>query len=167
MKIFNLQCSTDKFKLLVKQHQQFDESPTCSIRALAFCETAWSLTDWIYSEFIDNLHQLTLGEFRAILYIKCPHLTIIHDLANASKHKIITRPKGNIKSADKVDGPFTNVFSSAFQQTILLIELENGSTIKVTDLVNGVLSFWLNYFKNDLKVPNKELRLKFDEYFDI
>ncbi|HEY1009882.1 MAG TPA: hypothetical protein VGE58_07210 [Daejeonella sp.] len=166
MGIFEINDSIDKFKLLVKQYEHYKNKQLSTDTAVSFFETAWSLTEWVGKEFGGVVTQNDLGIFRNALYPRCPHLKVLHDISNMSKHMTLSKPKSSISKTGKQTGPFSSAFTMQFQSTSLVIELEDGTIYQVNDMIDEVLDFWNYYFKNDLQIPNERLSIKLEDLFD-
>lgn len=166
MGIFAINDSIDKFKLLVKQYEHYKNKRLSTDRAVAFFETAWSLTEWVGKEFGRVVTQNDLGVFRNTLYLRCPHLKVLHDISNMSKHMTLSKPKSSISRAGEQNGPFSSAFTTQFQSTSLVIELKDGTIYKVNDMIDEVLDFWNYYFKNDLQISNERLSIKLHDLMD-
>ena len=152
MYTFEDKTSEDKFRELIQQYKEFKEDDTSSLKATELCTNAWHLIDWVYNEFPEIHKNESLGDFRETLYPICESLKIIHDIANGSKHSKVSRPKAAIKKTDKHIGPFSNVFSRVFDQTYLEIEMEDGTKLYFIDIIESVMNFWKEYFKNKLEI---------------
>jgi len=137
---------------LLKQYEDFKVAVTSTTKALALSTDAWHLIDWVFNEF-KAIHLMSdLGVFRETLYPQCTSLKIMHDIANGAKHSKISKPKASIKETRKHIGPFSSVFSREFDQTSLEIELEDGTILHFVDEIEAVINFWIDYFRNNLKV---------------
>jgi len=73
----------------------------------------------------------------------------MHDLANASKHRVLNRPKAYIKKTSKHEGELSREFSPEFNIYHLKIELVYGTTLDFEDEIEKVKFFWDDYFSNN------------------
>ncbi|MBC8052029.1 MAG: hypothetical protein H7Y13_03095 [Sphingobacteriaceae bacterium] len=153
---FDTRTSEDKLKELLNQYEDFKQNNTSSAKAAELSTNAWHLTDWVFEEFKVVHLMLTLGDFRETLYPECPSLKIMHDIANGSKHSKVSRPKALIKETKRRIGPFSSVFSRAFSQTTLQIEMADGCILYFLDEIENVISFWKSYFESQLKIKVRE-----------
>ncbi len=143
--------SEDILKELIQRYEDFKEDDASSQKAVELAIYSWHLIDWVFNEFKEIHHKNTIGDFRDALYPECESLKIMHDIANGAKHSRVSRPKASIKKTKKHIGAFSSVFSREFDQTHLLIEIDNGKTLYFVDEIDLVINFWKNYFKNELK----------------
>lgn len=112
--------------------------------------SAWHLVDWAFEEHEKNHNFTNIGSFRESLYPNCESLKVMHDLTNASKHKILSRPKGELKNTKEHKGDFCNKdFSSKdFNVSYLQIEKNDGTKVSFRNEIESVKNFWIEYFKN-------------------
>jgi len=142
-----------KYKLssLVNNFEAFKLDETNISKALNLCSDAWHLTDFVFTEFKDELQLENLGDFRATLYGQCEYLKIMHDLANASKHSELKRPKAEIKLTQKHNGAFSSAFSRDFDTSHLEIILEDDVKLDFLKIIEDVIIFWKNYFETTIR----------------
>ena len=152
MYTFEDKTSKDKFKELIHQYEEFRDDDTSSVKATELCTNAWHLIDWIFNEFKEIHQKENIGDFRETLYPDCESLKIMHDIANGTKHSKVSRPKASIKETKKHIGAFSREFSREFEQTNLLIEMENGEVLYFVDEIEKVMEFWKDYFKSKLNI---------------
>lgn len=152
MHSFGTHTSKEKLEQLLEQYEDFKSDDTSIRKANDLSINSWHIIDWIFEEF-KNIHLTSsIGDFRATLYPLCQSLKIMHDIANSAKHSELTRPKAAIKEIRKHLGPFSSVFSREFDQTILEIEMLDGSVIYFVDEIEKVIEFWKDYFKTKLNI---------------
>ena len=76
---------------------------------------AWSLCDWVFEEHGQRLGFKKLGDFQSSMRTMCTSIEFLQDIANASKHKVITHYVPRLKEAKAHQGAFDrNMFSSVF-----------------------------------------------------
>lgn len=154
-----------QFKELIKLHNHYEENPTSLQRALAFASASWHLIEWVLKEVQPKPSSAQLEEFRKTLYPECPYLELMHDIANTNKHRFLSKPKSNLSSVIKQNSPFNKALTKEFGGDSLILEMDNGSRLKFTEVANQILSFWLTYYREVLNIPNDHLTIKMDDYF--
>lgn len=106
------------------------------------CSDAWHLSDWVFSEQKENHIGLTKEKFRTYLYVECPEMRILHDLANTVKHKKLTSPKTKIRKTRIHSGGFSSGFSKAFNVSRLEVHYNDDARIDVDDLIKLSIEYW-------------------------
>jgi hypothetical protein len=151
---FNIKISIDFFNKLLEDYNEFLSDEISSRIALNCAMTAWHLTDWIYNEFNNMFHNQfpTLPLFQQDIKRQCPSLQIMHDLANGSKHYLLTRHQPIVKETNLHEGPFSREFSREFDTTTLEMELNDGTKIYFEDEIEKVINFWRQYFQSTLQI---------------
>ena len=147
---FGKDSANDKYDEFLQDYNEFMNDELSVKKAMRLATSAWHLVDWTFEE-----HKLThgftdIGSFRESLYPNCESLKIMHDLANASKHKILTRPKGDIKNTEKYQGDFCPKDFSAedFDASYLEIEKKDGTVLRFKNEIKSVKKFCQKYFQN-------------------
>ncbi|KIQ14654.1 hypothetical protein RT99_22740 [Flavobacterium sp. MEB061] len=146
--------STKKLKELILEYEDFLKDDLIEYKANNLCTNAWHIFDWILVEF-RNIHgYYNIGDLRNSLYPRCNSLKIMHDIANASKHNNLDRPKASIRTTNMHEGDFCKAdFSSDdFDVSRLEIELEDGMILNFNEEIKNVIEFWKSYFNNDLEI---------------
>jgi hypothetical protein len=145
---FGTDSAKDKYREFLIEYADYKDDETSAKKACDLATTSWHLIDWAFEDYksIHNLH--SIGEFRETLYPSCPSLKIMHDLANASKHKNLDRPKANLKNTERQIGAFSREFSKEFDTTHLGIELMDGTKLDFEEEIDKVKIFWDNFFIN-------------------
>lgn len=145
---FGVDTARDKYQEFLEEYGEYKDDVTSIIKATNLSTSAWHLIDWTFEDYksIHNLDKIV--DYRETLYPTCPSLKIMHDLANAKKHKNLDRPKARLKGTKKHKGDFSRDFSFDFDITYLEIELENGTKLDFEKEIDKVKSFWDNYFAN-------------------
>lgn len=145
---FGTDTARDKYQEFLEEYAEYKKDEISVKKALNIATTAWHLVDWTFDDYKVIHHTTNIGEFRETLYPDCQSLKIMHDLANASKHKNLDRPKANLKNTTTHLGSFSRDFSSDFDKTHLQIELDNGTKLHFQGEIDKVKAFWDNFFKN-------------------
>jgi hypothetical protein len=140
--MFNIHSSTDRLILLKADFEKLMQDPLSISLAEKTCSDAWHLSDWVFSEQKEKDKELTKEKFRINLYLECPEMRILHDLANTFKHKELTNPKAKIKEAKIHGGAFSSGFSKAFDVSRLEVHYNDDSQIDVDDLVKLSIEYW-------------------------
>ena len=145
---FGTDTAKDKYQEFLEEYAEYKNDETSVKKASNLATTAWHLVDWSFEDYklIHNIEKI--GDFRETLYPNCSSLKIMHDLANASKHKNLDRPKANLKNTERHIGAFSREFSREFDTTYLAIELMDGTKLDFEEEVDKVKIFWDNYFAN-------------------
>ncbi|WP_313580333.1 hypothetical protein [Chishuiella sp.] len=144
--------SKEKLLTLLNNFNDFKLDETDSSKALNLSSDAWHLTDFVFEEYKPELGFQTLGDFRNDLFAQCDNLKIMHDLANASKHYNLSRPKAQIKLTRKHSGDFSSGFSKDFDISHLEIILENDEKLDFLLIIKNVIEFWKKFFNKNLNI---------------
>ncbi|MEP1490029.1 MAG: hypothetical protein ABJK28_16540 [Algibacter sp.] len=145
---FGTDTARDKYEEFLQEYSEYKEDETSIKKAKNLSISAWHLVDWVFEDYKTSHNFDKIGDFRETLYPTCQSLKIMHDLANASKHMNLNRPKANLKNTEKHIGPFTRQFTSQFDKTYLKIELYDSTELRFEDEIDKVKVFWDNYLKN-------------------
>jgi len=148
----DIKTSKDFFKKLLEDHKEFCSDKTSSRTALNCAMTAWHLSEWIYNEFNSQFPNETLSSFQDSIKKKCPSLQIMHDLANGTKHYLLTRHKPLIKDTRLHKGAYSNAFSRAFDISTLDIEKNDGTKIYFEDEIENVILFWKEFLQSNFNM---------------
>lgn len=144
---FNIKTSKDFFKKLEEDYLEFYSDKTSSRVALNCAMTSWHLTEWIYNEYNSLLVSdfATLATFQNNIKRQCPSLQIMHDIANGTKHYLLTRHRPIIRDTTLHQGGFSSGFSRDFNISTLDIELYDGTKIYFEDEIKTTIIFWKQY----------------------
>ena len=145
---FDISTSKDFYHKLIEDYEDYKLDPTSSRLAINCAMTAWHLFEWVYNEFKTSLQGTfgTIDIYRDHLKAnECPSLETMHRITNGSKHFLTSKPTDKIQGTEKHLGPFSSAFSAAFDQTSLLVELDNGNKIQFSDELENVVTFWGDY----------------------
>jgi len=147
---FDIKTSEDFFKKLQEDYKEFCIDKTSSRVALNCAMTAWHLTEWIYNEYNSQLisNYSTLTAFQIDIKRQCPSLQIMHDIANGTKHYLLTRHRPIIKDTTLHQGAFSSDFSRDFDISTLDIELNDGTKIYFEDEIETSINFWIQYLNS-------------------
>lgn len=147
---FGIKSSKDFFQKLQDDYSDFCKDKTSSRIALNCAMTSWHLTEWIYHEYNTQLISTfpEIYAFQAQIKKMCPSLRILHDIANGTKHYLLTKHVPVIKETNLHQGAFSNDFSRDFDISTLDIELKDGSKIYFEDEIEKAVLFWKEYFKS-------------------
>lgn len=141
---FGTNNSKQKFEDILNEYEDYKFDETNILKACNLSSNLWHLSDWTFKEQ-SNFNNL--GDFRDHLYSQCDSLKIFHDIANASKHKDVSRPKTKINTTTKNIGDFSNEFDrNDFDVSKLTIELEDGEILDLYEEIEKVILFWKKYF---------------------
>lgn len=110
----------------------------------------WHIHEWVVVQKNSNadkkLLEERLREYRARVLSKCPELGILHDLATAHKHAVVSRPLGNIATSES---EITSVHFSFFgQQPVsehgsdMRITLDDGSIKTLDEIFGAAFNYW-------------------------
>ncbi|MDP5198886.1 hypothetical protein [Flavobacterium sp. DG2-3] len=146
--------SAKKLEELIFEYHDFRKDNLTEYKANNLCTNAWHIIDWVFVEF-ENIHGYDkIGDLRSSLYPRCHSLKIMHDIANASKHKNLDRPKAFIRTTSIHEGDFCkeDFSSDDFDVSRLEIVLEDETTLDFNEEIQNVIEFWKSYFSNDLQI---------------
>jgi hypothetical protein len=147
---FGKDTANDKYKEFLQDYDEYINDDLSVKKAKRLASSSWHLVDWTFEEH-KTVHNFTdIGSFRESLYPNCESLKIMHDLTNASKHKILSRPKGDLKNTKEHQGDFCSEdFSSEdFDVSYLEIEKNDGTKLSFKSEIEIVKDFWIEYFKD-------------------
>lgn len=148
---FGKDSANDKFDEFLQDYDEFIDDELSVKRAMRLSTSAWHLVDWIFEEH-KPIHGFNdIGSFRESLYPNCESLKIMHDLANATKHKILTRPKADIKNTEEYQGDFCPKDFSAEDYDVSYLEIEknDGTKLRFINEIRSVKEFWQEYFQSN------------------
>jgi hypothetical protein len=143
---FDIQDSKGLFNKLTRDYNSFLVDKTSSGNAVNFAVTAYHLYEWTESE-LDEKGKEQLKDKRKELQ---EEFQIIRDITNGSKHKDITQYTPKLKTAKKNNGAFSSGFSSGFNITVLLVEMQDGREMYFEDIVENIYKFWDCYFTSKI-----------------
>ncbi|WP_405376596.1 hypothetical protein [Nonlabens sp. Asnod3-A02] len=143
---FGTDTAKEKYQEFLEEYTEYKDDETSIQKASNLSSSAWHLVDWCFEDFKSIHNFVKISDFRETLYPNCESLKIMHDLANAKKHKNLTRPKANLKNTKKHNGAFSREFSSEFDISYLEIELDNGTKLSFEEEIDKVKAFWETYF---------------------
>jgi hypothetical protein len=142
---FSIKNSEDRFKALLRLNDEFLADQNSTEKAESLALNSWHLIEWVYA---DNNNNISLADFRETLYPQCESLKLMHDIANGTKHRILSRPKADIKDT-RFDGDFCeDDFGDDFNTGVLEIELNTGQVLRFGDEIEKVIIFWKTYFED-------------------
>lgn len=143
--MFNIENSSDKLALLQSDFERLKQNPLDISLAEKACLDAWHLGDWVFKEMTQ---EITIKAFRTNLYLECPEMRVLHDLANTFKHKELSDPKVKIRKAIVHPGGLSMGFSKGYNVPRLEVSYNEVPRIDVDDLVKLAIEYW----KKKLKV---------------
>jgi hypothetical protein len=144
---FGKDTADDKYSSFSLEYEEYIKDDLSTDKAQRVATSGWHLTDWIFKnhQTIHKFNELAL--FRESLYPNCESLKIMHDLATATKHLSVIRPKGDIEDTRKNSGTFDKTFDFTFDTSYLEIEKNDGTKLLFTSEIKKVKEFWDNYFR--------------------
>jgi hypothetical protein len=144
---FGKDTAKDKYDSFLVEFEEYINDDLSTNKAQRVATSAWHLVDWVFEYHKEVHHFNDLGLFRASLYPNCESLKIMHDLANATKHLIVSRQKGDIKDTREHSGTFDSTFDLTFDTSYLEIEKNDGTKLSFDSEIKKVKQFWDEYFK--------------------
>jgi hypothetical protein len=145
---FGKDTAKDKYEEFLQDYNEYINDDLSIQKAKRLSNSAWHLVDWTFEEYKFTHNFNNIGKFRESLYPHCESLKVMLDLSNASKHKLVTRPKADLKTTKEHKGDFSSDFSSDFDISYLQIEKNDGTKLSFTDEIENVKEFWIEYFKD-------------------
>jgi len=151
---FGIKSTSDFFRKLLEDYNEFCKDKTSSRKALNCAMTAWHLTEWTYNEFFQQFSSQfsTLGLYQQDIKIKCPSLQILQDITYGTKHYKLTRHNPIIKETNIHEGAFSIGYSRDFDISTLDIELDNGTKIYFEDEILKTINFWTDYLQSNFNI---------------
>ncbi len=150
--MFWIESAVQFFQVFATQVRDFEEDSLHPAKAIACALFGWHLTEWVFSEYSEQLGVRELKEFQKELRNQCPELGCLQDLINGTKHVQITRYDPKVESADLYEGAFSDGFSNGFDVSRLQIRRFDGSVVWMEDLLKSVLDFWQGFFSAELGI---------------
>ncbi|MGK0447796.1 MAG: hypothetical protein ACJA2M_001575 [Polaribacter sp.] len=148
---FGKDTTKDKYEEFLQDYNEYMNDELSVQKAKQLAANAWHIADWAFEEYI-TLHNFTdIGSFRESLYPNCESLKVMHDLANASKHKLLTRPKADLKNTKEHQGDFCpkDFSSEDFDVSYLEIEKNDGTILRFKSEIENVKEFWSDYLEDN------------------
>jgi hypothetical protein len=145
---FDIANSKDFYNKLIEDYNDYKSDPTSSRLAINCAMTAWHLGDWIYQEFKPSLQGSYSDEKVYMTYLKtteCLALEIMHRITNGSKHCSRAGTTHKVQGTEKHIGAFSSVFSREFDQTALIVKMDDGGEVWFEDKIDAVITFWQIY----------------------
>ena len=138
--------SVDKYQEFLADYNDYKNDDLNVNKAKRVAVSSWHLVDWTFQEFKSTHNFTDIGNYRESLYPNCDSLKIMHDIANTTKHKLLTRPKADLKDTKEHRGDFSNDFSFDFDISYLELEKNDGTILRFVEETEKVKGFWDNYF---------------------
>ena len=121
---------------------------------LATC--LWHLQEWVVVQSNPNADKKARKAkkklLRTELLQECPELGILHDIATAHKHAVVTDPQGKVASSDSeitgVHFSFIGGHPVTEHEVVLCVTLEDGATRTLDE----VFSIAINYLNQKLPI---------------
>jgi hypothetical protein len=141
-----------KFRDLLSEFEDFERDSLSEYKANNLASNSWHLIEWVKSDYADVGGDITLSEFREILYPTCESLKIMHDISNSSKHKILSRPKTDIRGTSLRGGDFdpNDYNKNDYYVSSLEVVMADGAVRPFFEEIKRVIDFWKEFFINDL-----------------
>ena len=119
----------------------------------------WHIHEWVVVQKNPNADKKLLKEqrkeYEAFVLSECPELGILHDLATAHKHAVVSRSLGKIASSES---EITSVHFSFFgQQPVsehgsdMRITLDDGSIKNLDEIFGVALNYWNHVLPEHLR----------------
>jgi hypothetical protein len=144
---FEIRNSDDLLNKLKDDFNEFKNHQLSSRIAINCAMSAWHLTDWVFEEYNHKLGFEGKGSFRASL--TCDSLTLMHDIANGSKHLKVSNPKSGISESRLHEGDFAleDFCRDDFNVSRLELFMNNGDTVDFFYEIEKTVDFWQEYLK--------------------
>ena len=151
---FDIRTPVDFFQKLKEDYSEFTKDKTSSKLASDCAVKAWHLAEWIYKEYNASLCTQfpSFFSYQQNIKLKCPSLQYMQDISNGTKHFTITKYSPSVKNTELHKGAFSNAFSRAFDISVLVIELSNGTKLYFEDEIEKVIDYWESYFPTELGI---------------
>jgi hypothetical protein len=150
MRSFGRENAKALLEVLHKNLSEFRSDALNTERANHCAIDAWSLCDWIYKEHGPQLGFATLAGFQTAIKAACRNLELLQDVANATKHKDITKYAPRLREAREHAGAFQHgAFSRGFDVSALILVREDGSEVWFEDALEDATKFWQTYFESN------------------
>ncbi|HRO43020.1 MAG TPA: hypothetical protein PL009_09310 [Flavipsychrobacter sp.] len=144
---FGKDTAEDKYASFLSEYKEYMDDDLSIPKAQRVATSAWHLIDWAFENDKCKHNFTDLSNFREALYPRCASLKIMHDLATATKHLTVSKPKADIRDTRKHAGTFSAAdFSDDFDIPRLEIEKSDGKRLSFRREMETVLNFWKSYF---------------------
>ena len=141
----------DKYDEFIIDYNDFIKDDLSVQKAKRLASSSWHLVDWTFEEY-KSIHNFNnIGDYRDSLYPKCFSLKIMHDITNTTKHKLLNRPKADLKNTKEHQGDFSSDFSFDFDISYLELEKNDGTILSFREESDKVKIFWDDYFNDKIK----------------
>ncbi|SNY90423.1 hypothetical protein SAMN04515647_0589 [Cohaesibacter sp. ES.047] len=127
---------------------QFDKDNLNTSLAMECAIAGWTVPDWIFKCDGQRLGYESLRDLQDEIKKECQELEHLQDIANARKHKEVTRYTPLVKSSGKREGAFSSGFSRGFDITRLVLQTDAGE-ISFWTTLQSVLDYYDLYFKKN------------------
>tara|TARA_R110002111_G_scaffold252686_1_gene317660 strand:- start:102 stop:554 length:453 start_codon:yes stop_codon:yes gene_type:complete len=144
---FGKDSAKDKYEEFLEDYNDYINDNLSIIKAKRLANSAWHLVDWTFQEGLSTHNFTDIGNYRESLYPNCLSLKVMHDLANTTKHKLLTRPKADLKNTKEHQGEYSNEYSSEYNISYLQLEKNDGTILNFVNEAKNVKDFWQNYFE--------------------
>ena len=149
---FDILSSDDLYDKLEFEFSEFSKSKSSSYCAINYAMTAWHIIDWLYNEEKESSSShIKFDKFREDIVEDCKSLLIMGDIANGTKHAVVTRYKPVIQNSKVKPGLFEQgLFAEGlFEGDKLIIELDNGEVVPFESIVIETMNFWKKFFNRE------------------
>ncbi len=147
---FELRTAADFHRALQLQVAEYQDDDLNSVKAVACALFAWHLAEWVLAEFFASED---LGTFRSDLVAKCPELEFMGNIADGTKHAVLSRKTPKVSGTSVHQGAYNSqAFSDGFDISSLDIQLDDGSVRSFRRCLAVVAEFWDRYFQDELGV---------------
>ena len=148
---FEITTPKDMLNKLFMEVGDYEKQLTSSRHAINAAMTAWHLVEWIYFDFDFKTKFPKISDYKREIKLLCPKLQIMLDIANGSKHFQITNYPPKVTETKLHEGAYSDDYSSDYDISRLQVVYNS----EIFDFINEILivrDFWVEYFKNELKV---------------
>lgn len=141
---FDNRNSEDFHTKLCEDYAEFMKDTFSSRVAINCAMTAWHLTEWVYHESFTGTY--SKNAFQTKLKAVCPSLQIMNDIADGTKHWVLSRTH-EIDRTGVHDGDFDPAdFNDDFDVSRLIITKKDGTVLDFIDELENVMTFWRDFF---------------------
>lgn len=121
--------------------------------AFNLATSLWHLQEWVVVQMNPDASKKALesekSKLMQALLQQCPELGVLHDIATASKHAMVSSPKGDVAASSAeitaVHLSFAGSQPVTEHEAEMLIELKDGSVKKLEQVLGTAFNYWNHY----------------------
>lgn len=131
---------------LNRQYENFKLDHINEDKALDFCLTAWSLSDWVfYAKYPEGTGAQKIEFHKNELFSQCNELTFMQHIASGTKPFKLLWTKSTINVRVRAEVDLGSSFSISYDSPCMNLEFEDGKVVALNLIIDKVYKFWNSY----------------------